>query len=150
MATATILATDISVEAVAVAEENADRHNVSDRVRCRPADLLTLPADCADLAPFDVIAGNPPYVVEGDEVAPCVQHEPDIALYGGPDGMACLGPIIAAAPPLLAPGGTLILEFGLGQADAVRDAIAHGGHFAEPKVLRDPQEIERVVVAVRN
>jgi release factor glutamine methyltransferase len=146
---ATILATDISPAAVAVAQENAGAHKVDSRVRCRVADLLSLPADCADLRDFDAITGNPPYVPDADEVSPEVGHEPVLALRAGPDGLSFLRRVIRAAGPLLRPGGAMILEFGCGQADAVRDLIVATGRFAEPKVLRDHRHIERAVVAQR-
>jgi len=144
-----VLATDVSEPAVAVAAGNAERHGLADRIRCRRADLLALPDDCAELAPFDVIAANPPYVADGELVAEEVRHEPPVALHAGPDGLDCIGPLIAGAPDRLAGGGALLLEFGRGQADAVRDLLAATGAFAEPQILRDLQAIERAAVAVR-
>ena len=147
--TARVLATDISAPAVAVAAENAAAHGVADRVECRVADLLLLPDDCAEMSPFDVITANPPYVADGDEVADCVRHEPAAALFAGKDGLDFLRPIIADAPKFLRHRGALILEFGLGQADAVRDMVTSGKAFAEPKILRDHQQIERCAIATR-
>lgn len=147
--TARVLGTDISPEAVAVAGENAAAHGAADRTEFRTADLLALPEDCAAMSPFDVITANPPYVCDGDEVAPCVHHEPAGALYAGSDGLDCLRPLISAAGEFLHPGGALILEFGLGQADAVRDMIVSTGAMAEPRILRDHQQIERCAVALR-
>ncbi len=146
---ATVLATDISPAAVAVAAENAASNAVAERVRCRVADLLMLPPDCSDLKDFDVITGNPPYIAEGAPVAPEVQHEPEVALRGGKDGLVFLRRVIADAPAFLRPGGILTLEFGYDQADAVRDLIVATGSFAEPRILRDQQEIERAAVAVK-
>ena len=147
--TAAVLATDVSASAVAVAAENAAAHGVDARTRCRTADLLALPDDCTEMAPFDVITANPPYVADGDEVADCVHHEPAAALYAGKDGLDFLRPMIADSPALLRGGGALILEFGLGQADALRDMIVATGAFEEPRILRDHQQIERCAVAVR-
>ncbi len=146
---ATVLATDISAPAVVVATENAASNGVAERVRCRVADLLTLPDDCADLKDFDVITANPPYIAEGAPVAPEVLHEPTIALRGGKDGLVFLRRVIADAPKFLRAGGVLALEFGYDQADAVRDLLVANGSFAEPKVLRDHQEIERAAVAAK-
>jgi release factor glutamine methyltransferase len=145
----TALATDISPKAVAVAAENAQTHNVADRVRCRVADLLALPDDCADLAEVDVITANPPYVAADEEVARSVEHEPRDAVRAGRDGLACIGPIVEAAPRFLAPGGRLILEFGFAQADAVRDLLVAAGAFGEPRIVRDQRSIERVAIAQR-
>lgn len=146
---ATVLATDISPQAVALAAENAAAHGLGDRVWCRQADLLTLPADCADRKTFDVITANPPYVAEGDEIAESVRHEPTAALYGGRDGLDFIRRIVAEAPDFLAPVGALIMEFGFHHADDVRDLVCATGAFGEPRIIRDRQEIERVVVAVK-
>ncbi len=146
---AAVLATDVSAPAVEVAAANADAHGLAERVRCRVADLLTLPDDCADLAPFDVITANPPYVADGDPIGPTVDREPHVALYAGATGLDVIRPLIAGAGVHLAPGGAFIMEFGLGQADAVRDLIVATDPFTEPRILRDPQNIERTVVAER-
>ncbi len=146
---ARVLATDISPEAIAIAAENAEANGAGDRIRTGVADLLTPPADAADMVPVDVITANPPYVATGDEVAPSVVHEPEMALYAGADGLDCIRRIVAAAPDMLAPGGLLAMEFGCGQADAVRDLLVAGEAFNEPTILRDHQGIERCVTASR-
>ena len=144
-----LLATDVSPQAVAVAEGNAAAHGLGDRVRCMEADLLSRPggADLPDR--FDVITVNPPYVAAGDPIGPEVRHEPQIALYAGDDGLDAIRRIVADAPDVLAAGGALIMEFGHTQADAVRDLLAATPAFAEPRILRDHQNIERTIVAVK-
>jgi release factor glutamine methyltransferase len=144
-----VLATDISPKAVEVATENAQSNQVAGRVRCRVSDLLTVPEDCRDLAPFEVITGNPPYISQNQMISETVKHEPPIALWGGKDGMDFIGPILVKAPEMLRSGGALIMEFGYAMADAVRDATVAAGQFKEPKILRDHQEIERAMVAIR-
>lgn len=149
VAEVSVLATDISPAAVAVAAENAAAHGVADRVRCRVADLLSLPDDCADFPPLDVITANPPYVPHGDDIAKEVEREPQIAIYAGASGYEMIRPLIEAAPRFLAAGGALMMEFGLGQVDTVRDLIGATGEFEEPKIVLDHQELERTAVAVR-
>ena len=144
-----VLATDISPAAVALAGQNAAALGVGGRVRCMAADLLALPAGDGPPQRFDVITVNPPYVAAGDEVSPAVKHEPPLALYAGDDGLDAIRRIVEQAPGALAPGGTLIMEFGQSQPDAVRDLIARSGAFGEPRILRDHQNIERTAVAVR-
>jgi release factor glutamine methyltransferase len=146
---ARILATDISPEAVAVAAENAELHGVSDRVSCRTADLLELPDDCRDVAPLDVITVNPPYVAEGEPVARTVSYEPGLALYAGKTGLEYVRRIVEQAPRLLREGGALMMEFGFGQADDVRNIIADSATFEEPRILRDRQDLERTAVTLR-
>ena len=144
-----VLATDVSPGAAAVARENVEAHGLSGRIRCRVADLLSLPEDCGEFRGVEVITANPPYVAEGDFVAETVRHEPPQALYAGRDGLSFIRRIIAAAPEFLAGGGALVMEFGLAQADAVRDAILASGGFEEPRILRDHQAIERAATAVK-
>jgi len=144
---ATVLATDISPEALAVAEENARLHHVQERVTFRVADLLARPEDRDAAQRFDVIAANPPYVGEKDWVSPGAKHEPRRALYAGTDGLDCIRRIVAAAPDALAAGGLLAIEFGYRQADAVRDLVVLTGRFDEPLILRDHQGIERTALA---
>jgi len=144
---ATVLATDISPTAVAVAQENAAANGVSDRVRCRVADLLMLPEDCPDLKDWDVITANPPYVALNQGITETVKHEPPVALWGGKDGLDLVRPLVASAGNLLRADGILAMEFGFGMADAVRDLIVATGQFAEPRILCDHQGIERSAVA---
>lgn len=143
------LASDISPQAVAMAAENAAAHNVASRVRCRVADLLTLPEDCRDMAQFDVITCNPPYVADNQMVTETVKHEPPVAIHGGADGLDFIRPIIAKAGEFLATGSMLAMEFGFAQADAVRDLAMAAGCFHEPRILRDHQGIERAMVAIK-
>lgn len=142
-----VLASDLSEPAVAVATENALAHHLADRLECRVANLLALPGDCRLSPPFDVITANPPYVADADPVAPEVQREPVMALRGGKTGLDLIELIVRDAPPLLCPGGVLIMEFGFDQADAVRNLIVATGQFAEPRILRDHQHIERAATA---
>ena len=146
---ATVLATDVSEQALTVAGENAAAHHVSDRVRCRLADLLSLPADCGDLKAFDVIAANPPYVADNDPVAETVKHEPAIGIRGGPGGLDFIRPIVRGAAAFLAAGGLLIMEFGFNQAGGVWDLVAAADGLAQPKILRDHHGIERALVATK-
>jgi len=146
---ATVLATDVSPQAVAVAAENAAAHGLDGRIRVRQADLLARPGDSADLGDkFDVITANPPYVADGDPVSETVKYEPQLALRGGADGLDVIRKLVIQAPQHLAAGGVLAMEFGAGQADGVRDLLVAEG-FGEPRIIRDHQGIERAAVAMR-
>ena len=146
---AAVLATDVSEPALAIAAENARAHDVGDQVRVARADLLTLPAEGADLAPFDVITANPPYVGTDDVVGESVKHEPRGALYAGKDGLDVIRRLIPMAPAILAGGGALVMEFGQGQADAVRELIVATGAFTEPQIRRDQAHIERIALTMK-
>jgi release factor glutamine methyltransferase len=147
---ARVLLTDVSEAAVAVARDNAEQLGLADRVHAAPADLLNLPPDWDGDDTFDVITANPPYVSEGDPLGMGVDKEPSVALYGGgEDGLDLVRRLIAAAPPRLKPGGLFCMEFGLGQADDVRDLIVATDAFDEPRMLLDQQQLERTAVTVR-
>ncbi len=145
----TILATDLSADALDVAANNAASLGLADRVTLAQADLLTRPAEWTRNEPFDLITANLPYVGTDDPIGPSVHHEPAMALYAGADGLDLIRKLIDHAPEQLAAGGMLGMEFGMGQADAVRDLIVAGGGFDEPEILRDLAGIERAAIAMR-
>jgi release factor glutamine methyltransferase len=143
---AQVTATDISHEALAVAYRNAERHNVLARVSFLQTNLLDGISGRADL-----IVSNPPYVAVGD--APTLQpevagYEPATALFAGSDGLDVIRELLAAAPPLLASDGFLIVEFGFGQEALVRDAARAAG-WTVVRMRSDLQRIPRVVVLRR-
>ena len=89
-----VVATDLSSDALAVARQNAVRHGVSGRVEFVHTSYLDgVPGQ------FDLITANPPYVKEGDKPALSrdVRHEPDVALFGGADGLRDIGGVLDAA-----------------------------------------------------
>jgi len=107
-----VMATDISSEALAVAQQNVDRLGLGERVSLYLGDLLTpLPQG----VPLDLVVSNPPYVATGvdDGLSPDVaQWEPWLALDGGPDGMQVTARLIVEARDRLRPGGSLVFEVG--------------------------------------
>jgi release factor glutamine methyltransferase len=142
---ATVLATDLSADALAVARANAERHGAA--VTFLEGDLE---APLLPHAPFDLVVANLPYVAAGDlaSLAPEVRAEPARALDGGADGLTLVRRLVAAAPALLAAGGALALEIGAGQAPETARLCAAAG-LADVRVVRDLGRIERVVSAVR-
>jgi len=147
-----VLATDICTQAVALVRANAQAHNVTSRLCCRVADLAGLPDDCGDLTAqkFDVITANPPYVADGDTVGESVKHEPPTALYAGADGLDCIRKLLPQIPPLLQGGGIFVMEFGLGQQDAIAALIAEIDQFDQPRILKDHHGVQRTAVAARH
>lgn len=106
-----VFATERSLEAIVLARENARR--LGARVEFAKGDLLS-----AFRGSFSLIASNPPYIP--DEEIPGLQrevgqHEPHIALSGGPGGMNLIRRLVAEASELLEPGGTLVMEMGWNQ-----------------------------------
>ena len=144
---ATVVATDISAPALEVAKANAVRHAVADRIEFRRGAFF------AGLnGPVDMILSNPPYVPNRDRatMAPEVEgHEPATALFSGGDGLDCVRSLIALTPDLLRPGGTLIFEFGFGQAAHVKQLIACQPALHLNEILPDLQGIPRVAMVNR-
>lgn len=143
----TIVASDVSAAALAVARRNAVKHEVDGRVMFAEGDLF---AACPGVEPFDVIVSNPPYVAENDPAlaANVRDYEPPVALFGGDDGLAVLRRIIADAPAALRVGGSLLLEIGYNQAAAVRELL-RGTLWSECSGYKDGGGHERVIHARR-
>jgi release factor glutamine methyltransferase len=147
---ATIVGSDISPAALAVARRNAERHDVADRITFRTGDLLA-GLDVTDRK-FDAILANPPYVV--DRARPALQpevrdFEPAVALFGGSDGLGLITRLVAEAPGRLKPGGYLIFEFGFGQDVEVEELLHPASDLTLVGVRRDLQGISRTAVARR-
>ena len=143
---ATGLGVDVAPDAVALAAVNAERLGLAARARFRRADWL----DGIEER-FDLVVANPPYVATGDLaglMAEVRDHEPALALDGGPDGLASYRAIAAGLARVLAPGGAALFEVGAGQAEAVERLLAAGGLVPAPR-RRDLAGIERVVEARR-
>jgi release factor glutamine methyltransferase len=141
-------ATDMSVQALAVARENARKHGVSDRIRFLGGDLLQ-PLEELDLrGRVDVITANPPYIRAGD--LPMLQaevkdYEPEIALIAGPEGTEIQKKIIENAAAFLKKQGVLIMEMGLGQAGTLTRMVASTGAYENAEILKDLAGIDRVI-----
>jgi len=138
---AKIYAADISTAALETASANCRKHGVSDRVRLLEGDLLEpLPE------PVDLIVANLPYVSRA-ELNP--KLEPPLALDGGADGTTVIKQLCRQAGSKLKAGGSLLLEIGQGQREAVT-AILHnifpGGKL---EVFPDLAGIDRVVLLNR-
>lgn len=134
---------DCSRDALEVVRENARRLGVD--VEIRHGDLFR----AVWHQKFDLIASNPPYIPTGDLplLQREVQREPRLALDGGGDGLDFYRRIAADAPVHLNPGGSVYLEVGAGQADAVRALLTERMECAEAGVINDLNGIPRVVWA---
>ncbi len=143
---ATICATDISSAALAIAQRNATRHNVTDRVQFLEGNLLDTVA-----AQFDLIVSNPPYVgrQEGETLMREVRdHEPEIALYGGEEGYELYADLITQSAAHLRPGGLLVLELGHNSLPAVQPLL-DAPTWTNAAVTNDLAGIPRVIAAER-
>jgi release factor glutamine methyltransferase len=123
------VATDISLEALQTARDNARRLDLDHRARfvaCNFAAALT--------GPFDIIVSNPPYVTSGDiaGLAPEVRHDPHRALDGGTDGLGCYRTIAGQVGRLLKSGAHLVVELGFGQEAQVAAIFRTAGLASRP------------------
>jgi release factor glutamine methyltransferase len=143
---AAVTATDVSGSALRVARENASRHGVDSRITFVQTSGLD---DVGGV--FDLIAANPPYVKDGDRAGlpKDVQHEPDVALFGGPFGLRGVEIVLDAASRVLRPGGWLVMEFGFGQEEDVRRLTAAHATLRVHHVRLDLQGIPRTAVIER-
>ena len=140
---ADVTGTDLSPDALAVARQNAERHGVASRV----AFVNTSYLDDVGGA-FDLIVANPPYVRDGDKpaLARDVRHEPDVAIFGGPDGLRDVGGVLDAAVAKLTSGGWFVMEFGYGQEDDVRRLVDARPALRLDRIRDDLQGIARTAI----
>jgi release factor glutamine methyltransferase len=140
-----IAATEISSQALVVAEENAKRNGAF--VRFLQGDLLA-PLDDER---FEIVVSNPPYVPNGDRATLSVEvreYEPAVALFAGDDGLDVYRRLIPAVFGALISGGYLALEIGYGQSMAITELLANAG-FEQIEFMPDLQGIPRVACARR-
>ncbi len=146
LSNAVVTATDISEAALTVARRNAEKHGAG--IEFLLGSLFVPVAGRL----FDLIVSNPPYIPTADidrldqEVR---DYDPRAALDGGNDGLDIYRSLIPASVEYLNPGGWLLVEIGIGQADDVSQLFRDTGSFCEPVIALDPGHIERVVGAKR-
>lgn len=147
---ATVVATDLSAAALAVARGNAERLGLADKIVFLEGDLYGALANTPEAQPFDLILSNPPYIPTADIAqldASVRDYEPHLALDGGPDGMNFHRQILAGTDGRLKPGGRVYLEIQFDQGPRVRDLAESFDHLAEARVIKDAAGHERVVTA---
>jgi release factor glutamine methyltransferase len=146
---ATVEAVDLSAPALATARANAARHGLDGRIRFHLGDAFAALPGAAKA--FDLIVSNPPYIPAGElaGLQPEVRdHDPRLALDGGPDGLALYRRLAVEAPARLRPGGRLMVEFGDGQEAALVPLLAGAGWTVE-SVLPDDSGRARILIARR-
>ncbi|MGA2801822.1 MAG: peptide chain release factor N(5)-glutamine methyltransferase [Verrucomicrobiota bacterium] len=143
---AKIIATDISADALALAKQNAVRHNVTERIQFQQSDgFAALSGD----ARFDLIISNPPYIPSSEIITlqPEVRDfDPRVALDGGTDGLDFYRLIATQAAAFLKSDGKIMLEFGDGQADAIRE-IFEAEKWIVEAVKEDYSHRARILIA---
>jgi release factor glutamine methyltransferase len=143
---ARVTAVDVSQEALGVAQRNAKKHGVSDRITSLQGNLFE---PLSTEGPFDFILSNPPYIPSADMANLAIgvrDYEPHLALDGGADGFAVFDRIVDQARTFLKPGGYLILEIGAPQEVHAREKLGRIADYdlgltipdgaGHPRVLR--------------
>jgi release factor glutamine methyltransferase len=141
-----IAATDISADALALAKENAARNKVAERIEFLQGDGFTTLATGEQ---FDLIISNPPYIpsAEIEALQPEVRDfDPRTALDGGADGLDFYRKLAFEAKPFLKAAGKIMLEFGDGQADAIRKIFENEKWIVEA-VKEDYSQRARILTA---
>jgi release factor glutamine methyltransferase len=164
---AKVVAADVSVEALALAKENATRNNVADRIEfvqgngfaalqnvgqascLSPSEKKKLETGGTPVLHFDLIISNPPYIPSAEiaTLQPEVRDfDPRAALDGGADGLDFYRKLAMEAKPFLKPGGKIMLEFGDGQTDTIRNIFETEKWIVEA-VKEDYSHRQRILIA---
>ena len=151
---AAITACDISDDALNVAKSNAARYEVTDRVKFRNADMTSATV-CDALGRCDIVVANPPYIPTGrldTELEPEVSKwEPRLALDGGHDGMAVLGPLIERIPLLMRESGPslALIEIDSESAERCLERAKHAVPDAKVELIPDYAGLHRILAIER-
>jgi len=146
MPDASITATDVSEPALKIALRNAECHSAAHRINFLKGDMFNA-LMFAKNQKFDIIVCNPPYI-KGSEIAFLqeeVRFEPDIALNGGRDGLDFYRVLAKESCRYLRKGGSILLEMGFGQAQAIKDIFLSYNIFEIYRVIKDFAGIDRVI-----
>jgi release factor glutamine methyltransferase len=142
------LGVDVSEEALAVARDNAAALGIANRLALLRGDWTAgLDGDA-----FDLVVSNTPYIASEviDTLEPEVRdHEPRLALDGGPDGLDAYRLLAPEILRVLKPGGRFAVEIGYDQKDAVEALFRQAGAF-NVQTVRDLGDRDRVVVGMKN
>lgn len=144
-------AADLSMAAVKIARKNASDNHVTDTLSAPLIHFWAgswLNAVCPGTL-FDVIVSNPPYIPSSDisSLQPEVRdHEPVLALDGGPGGFDCFRQIISSAAHCLVSGGYLLMEMGFDQREQMKKEAVAFPQFHVPQFVRDYAGHDRVVI----
>lgn len=140
-----VVLADCSEAALRVARTNVRVNHLQNRTAIMTADALQPPPSNFD--GFQCIVSNPPYIPRGDLEGLDVsvrEYEPHLALDGGEDGLDFYRAIAQKWKQALLPGGKLMFELGIGQADAVMRLMRLEG-FGDLELYEDTQGISRVI-----
>lgn len=146
---AVVFAGDISCQALQLAKQNAIHNQVTSQVLFFAGDLMA-PLS----AKVEMIVSNPPYVRQSELMAASMmpevkQHEPRLALDGGQDGLAIIGKLLWQAVDKLKSNGSLLVEIGFEQGDAVMQLAKTHFPGANIQIKKDLAGLDRLLI-IRN
>jgi release factor glutamine methyltransferase len=145
MAGGVFVGLDVSPDALVLAKENAGLAGLADKVMFAESD------GCGEFDPasVDILVSNPPYIPSAavDKLDPWIrEHEPRLALDGGPDGLTFYRSFLTDAIMVLKPGGGVFFEIGDDQGNAIRDMMEDFG-LKDISILKDYAGKDRFAVA---
>ncbi|HEX9974889.1 MAG TPA: peptide chain release factor N(5)-glutamine methyltransferase, partial [bacterium] len=146
LANSRITAIDIQSEALTIARQNAEYHQLQDRIDFIQQDIFDIKLSFPEK--FDVIVSNPPYISreEIDSLQDEIKNfEPYIALDGGSDGLAFYHHLTNLAPSHLAQDGFIAVEIGANQADRIKNIFANSALFLYIEIINDLNKLPRVL-----
>ncbi|MCD6250190.1 MAG: peptide chain release factor N(5)-glutamine methyltransferase [candidate division Zixibacteria bacterium] len=140
-----VVALDISGEALDVARKNAHDIDVADRIEFHQSDFFSA---LATDDRFDLILSNPPYICDDDY--PTLQKEvledPKIAMLGGKDGLDAIRVVVREAPDYLALGGRIMFEIGFGQVEGVAKLTETDDRYTSFSYIKDLAGVDRIII----
>jgi release factor glutamine methyltransferase len=145
---ATIVALDVSADALHIAQSNAVRYQAAERINFVLGNGL---AAVPQGAVFDLVVANPPYIPSSEiqSLEPEVRdYDPRAALDGGPDGLECYRHLSSRAGDCLQAGGKIMMEFGDGQDESIANLFQRENWIVE-QIIRDYTQRPRIMIAHR-
>ncbi|MGD8370244.1 MAG: peptide chain release factor N(5)-glutamine methyltransferase [Syntrophobacterales bacterium] len=144
-----IVAVDVSLPALKLAQNNAHLNQVDRKIHFLCSDMFS--GFSPGWQKFAVVVTNPPYVSQAEfaELPPEIRdYEPRHALDGGPDGLSAIRRIIQEAPTVLYQKGALVMEMGADQAESVSALVKASQQYESCRIIKDYSGIDRVLLAV--
>ena len=139
----TMLASDVSLEAVEIAEKNVENFGLQKRVSLFCGDLFSPFQGLGYEGKIDLVVCNPPYIPTGSlaNLSPeIIDHEPRVALDAGPYGIGIFRRLIADSLSILKPNGILVFEIGAGQAKLATRLLRKNGGYTNISYYEDEDE----------
>lgn len=145
-----IIATDISDQALKIAQRNLEKYQLTNRIKLLCGDLFDPVIPQLDVSKFDLIVCNPPYIstAEYNTLDKNIKnYEPRSALLAGPDGLDIYRRITEKIDQFLKPDAALMLEIGYSQGKLVKELLEKTSCFTEIIIEKDRQNNDRIVIA---